>query len=106
MGAAIWSASFDSFRDFPIRFICEFYKNHGLLGISDRPQWRVIKGGSRSYLTPLTETFADRIRTSSPIKTIRRKLSGDQQFSDSQSTGKSGSIELLHAWRPSNGNRA
>ena len=85
MGAAIWSASFDSFRDFPIRFICEFYKNHGLLGITDRPQWRVIKGGSRSYLEPLTAPFADRIRTSVPIQKVRRKTESDV----------GGSIELL-----------
>ena len=39
MGAAIWSSSFETFRDFPIQFIAEFYKNHGLLGIRDRPQW-------------------------------------------------------------------
>ena len=62
MGAAIWSASFDSFRDFPIRFICEFYKNHGLLGITDRPQWRVTEGGSskaahRRRLTKLSRSF-------------------------------------------------
>lgn len=89
MGAAIWSASFDSFRDFPIRFICEFYKNHGLLGITDRPQWRVIKGGSRSYLSPLTASFSDRIRTSSPIGQIRRKVSN---FDEADA---SGNIELL-----------
>ena len=33
MGAAIWSSSFDKFRQFPIRFIAEFYRNHGLLGV-------------------------------------------------------------------------
>ena len=89
MGAAIWSASFESFRDFPIRFICEFYKNHGLLGITDRPQWRVIKGGSRSYLSPLTASFSDRIRTSSPIGQIRRKVSNFHEV-DAR-----GNIELL-----------
>ena len=89
MGAAIWSASFDSFRDFPIRFICEFYKNHGLLGITDRPQWRVIKGGSRSYLPPLTASFSDRIRTSSPISQIRRGISNFHQDDGN------GNIELL-----------
>ncbi len=95
MGAAIWSASFASFRDFPIRFICEFYKNHGLLGITGRPQWRVIKGGSRSYLAPLTAPFADRIRTASPIKKIRRRDLGVNQQSDLNGSGVEGNIELL-----------
>lgn len=73
MGAAIWSASMGSFENFPIRFICEFYKNHGLLGISDRPQWRVIKGGSRSYIGPLTKPFADRIRLNQKVVSVRRR---------------------------------
>ena len=72
MGAAIWSASTGSFEEFPIRFICEFYKNHGLLGISDRPQWRVIKGGSRSYVKPLISEFEDRIRLSTKVTAVRR----------------------------------
>ena len=76
MGAAIWSASFGSFRDFPIEFICEFYKNHGLLGITNRPQWRVIQGGSRSYIGPLTDSFSDRIRINSPIESVQRQVDG------------------------------
>lgn len=72
MGAAIWSASTGTFEEFPIRFICEFYKNHGLLGISDRPQWRVIKGGSRSYIKPLIQPFEQDIRLSSKVTSVRR----------------------------------
>lgn len=73
MGAAIWSASFDTFLEFPIEFICEFYKNHGLLGISDRPQWRVIKGGSKSYIPALTVDWKDKIRLSTPVTSITRE---------------------------------
>ena len=87
MGAAIWSASFGSFRDFPIDFICEFYKNHGLLGITNRPQWRVIQGGSRSYLGPLTESFVDCIRTNSPIESVQRQVDG--QFVGVRAAGDS-----------------
>ena len=72
MGAAIWSASMSSFLDFPIRFICKFYKNHGLLGITDRPQWRVIKGGSRNYVAPLTEPFKEHIRLNQKVTSVRR----------------------------------
>ena len=72
MGSAIWSASLGSFENFPIRFICEFYKNHGLLGITDRPQWRVIKGGSRSYIAPLTQLLRERIRLNQKVTSVRR----------------------------------
>lgn len=72
MGAAIWSSSFETFKKFPISFIAEFYKNHGLLGVRDRPQWYVIQGGSNQYVEPLTRAWRDSIRTSSPISSVVR----------------------------------
>jgi len=72
MGAAIWSSSYESFRDFPIRFIAEFYKNHGLLGVKDRPQWKTIRGGSKQYIKPLTNGWADQIKLNSPVQKVAR----------------------------------
>ena len=72
MGAAIWSSSFKTFREFPIQFIAEFYQNHGLLGIRNRPQWYVVKGGSKQYVSPLTQDWLDRVKLSSPIEAIDR----------------------------------
>lgn len=72
MGAAIWSSSFSTFEQFPIQFIVEFYKNHGLLGIRDRPQWYVIQGGSKQYIDPLTHSWRDRIHLSTPISKVVR----------------------------------
>ena len=77
MGAAIWSSSYDSFRDFPIRFIAEFYKNHGLLGVKDRPQWRVIQGGSRQYVRALTHGWTDQIKLNSPAQRVVRNRVSD-----------------------------
>lgn len=42
------------------------------MSIDDRPQWRVIEGGSRRYVEKLTAPFADRIRLSCPVHWIRR----------------------------------
>ena len=72
MGCAIWSASTESMVDFPLYFFVRFFKNHGLLSVNDRPQWHVIKGGSRSYLGPLTKDFSDSIFLNSTIRQIRR----------------------------------
>ena len=72
MGAAIWSSSFETFQKFPIRFIAEFYQNHGLLSVKDRPQWRVIKGGSRQYIGPLTRNWRDRIRLNCRVEKVER----------------------------------
>lgn len=72
MGSAIWSCPQGVFEAFPIRFICQFYHHHGLLTIRNRPQWRVVSGGSARYLEPLTLEFRDRIQVSSPVTSVRR----------------------------------
>ncbi|MEQ1824531.1 MAG: FAD-dependent oxidoreductase [Pirellula sp.] len=75
MGAAIWSCPLGTFEMFPIRFIVEFYKNHGLLSLSNRPTWRVVDGGSRNYVAKMAERFRDRIRLDTPIEQVRRSPS-------------------------------
>ncbi|MGK2956291.1 MAG: NAD(P)/FAD-dependent oxidoreductase [Solirubrobacterales bacterium] len=70
--SAVWSADPDQMWSFPVGFLARFLDNHGLLTLRDRPQWRTVEGGSWSYVEALTEPFRDRIRTSSPIESIRR----------------------------------
>ncbi|WP_416308278.1 NAD(P)/FAD-dependent oxidoreductase [Neptunicella sp. SCSIO 80796] len=72
MGAAIWSASFDVMREFPLRFFLSFFKNHGLLSVDNRPQWRVLSGGSRAYIGPLSRPFGDNIHLNCPIVSVKR----------------------------------
>jgi predicted NAD/FAD-binding protein len=73
MGAAIWSCPPETFGKFPVRFIVEFYRNHGLLSIRNRPQWRVISGGSQQYVDKLIAPFRGRIRLNSPVQSIVRE---------------------------------
>ncbi|MEZ5534270.1 MAG: FAD-dependent oxidoreductase [Thiolinea sp.] len=72
MGAAIWSAEPEVMFQFPAHFFLRFFANHGLLSVNNRPQWRVIKGGSNSYIKPLTAGFARRIRTGCPVQAVLR----------------------------------
>lgn len=72
MTSAIWSADFEDAQDFPVEFFIRFFRNHGLLTLKDRPQWRVVEGGSREYLAPLTQRFANDIRTRMPVESIMR----------------------------------
>ncbi|MDC1340662.1 FAD-dependent oxidoreductase [Oceanospirillaceae bacterium] len=71
MTAAIWSASINSCRDFPLQFFLSFLTNHGLLDIANRPQWYVIEGGSRSYIKGLTQSIQD-IRLGTPVQWVTR----------------------------------
>ena len=72
MAAAIWSAEPSSVLDMPVQFLARFFANHGLLQTKDRPQWQVIKGGSREYVSKLVAGHKDRIRLNSPVKALRR----------------------------------
>jgi len=76
MASAIWSSSLADVENMPLQFFVRFFKNHGLLSVNDRPQWRVIKGGSKNYLEPLTKGFRDRIRTSCPVISVSRRADG------------------------------
>ena len=72
MGAAIWSADPQGFKDFPACMFARFFLNHGFLNVYDQPQWLVIQGGSREYVKVLTESFRDRININCSVSKIRR----------------------------------
>ena len=78
MAAAIWSAEPVAILDMPALFLVRFFKNHGLLQLQDRPQWRVIEGGSREYVRRLTRGHADRIRLNEAVTSVARTPGGVQ----------------------------
>lgn len=78
MMAAIWSAEPGKLMAMPARFFVAFFANHGMLTVDDRPLWYTVVGGSRSYLQPLTRSFADRIREGTPVVGVRRDADGVQ----------------------------
>ena len=73
MASAIWSANFEESLNFPAEFFVRFFKNHGLLQVKNRPQWRVLKGGSQSYLAPLCAPFEANIRTNCAVTAVVRE---------------------------------
>ena len=76
MAAAIWSASPDRVGEFPLTYLARFFDHHGLMQLSDRPRWRVIRGGSRQYLEPLMRPYADSVRLATPVERIARDADG------------------------------
>lgn len=73
MSAAIWSSTPKSILDFPARFMIAFFANHGLMQIRDRPQWRTIKGGSRTYVEALLGPIQDNVRLGSAVTSVTRE---------------------------------
>lgn len=76
MGAAIWSTPPDKMLAFPAFFFIRFFNNHGMLSVNERPDWYVIKGGSKNYVEKLVDQFRDRIRLSSPVEFVMRHNNG------------------------------
>lgn len=76
MGAAIWSAAPGDFLRMPATTFVRFFENHGLLSTRPSLPWRVVAGGSSRYVEALVAPFADRIRTGSAVRCVRRLQQG------------------------------
>ncbi|WP_414430950.1 NAD(P)/FAD-dependent oxidoreductase [Alcanivorax sp. IL3] len=76
MGGAIWSCSLEQMEVFPAKFFIRFFQNHGLLSLTNRPQWYVVPGGSNQYVKPLVEQCSARFHTRSAVSAVRRHEQG------------------------------
>lgn len=73
MGAAIWSTPDRQMMDFPALTFARFFENHGLLTLTDQPQWYTIKGGSRSYVEAFLKAFPGKVFSNSPVRSVLRE---------------------------------
>ena len=76
MGAAIWSTPLNKMLTFPAATFIRFFNNHGLLSVTDQPQWYTVKGGSREYVKRITASFEDRVRLNCGITKVVRDPTG------------------------------
>jgi predicted NAD/FAD-binding protein len=72
MTGAVWSMAPEVVPKFPLLTLVRFMQNHGMLGINTHPKWKVIRGGSHSYLAPLTAPFRERVVKDAAITSIER----------------------------------
>ena len=72
LGSALWSCSTDQFGKFPMEFVSDFLSNHQMLQANNRPVWRVLKGGSRTYVDKLVDILGDRMKLNTPIQQVQR----------------------------------
>ncbi len=70
--SAVWSADPEQMWSFPASFMAEFFDNHGMFSLRDRPRWRTVAGGSVRYVEAITATWRDRIRLRAPVRSIER----------------------------------
>jgi predicted NAD/FAD-binding protein len=75
MLGCIWSCPTDQMLRFPVATMVRFCHNHGLIQVSDRPQWHTVVGGSRVYVQKMLAHIPDaRLRT--PVRSVRRTGGG------------------------------
>tara|TARA_B110000438_G_scaffold48548_1_gene48962 strand:- start:10985 stop:12247 length:1263 start_codon:yes stop_codon:yes gene_type:complete len=72
MASSIWSAEQKEILSMPIKFLHNFFHNHGLCQIKNRPQWKVIQGGSREYIKKLSSVYQEKIKLNTTIRSIIR----------------------------------
>lgn len=76
MGGAIWSTSAEQMLRHPLEAFVRFCDNHGLLQLTDRPQWRTVLGGSRVYVERLLADRAVDLRLNARIERVERDEDG------------------------------
>lgn len=83
MGGAIWSCPVEQMLEFPAYTYVRFFENHGLLATEGQPQWYTVTGGSKNYVSKLTEGFKDKIRLNCGVSKVTRK-NGKVEIIDEQ----------------------
>jgi predicted NAD/FAD-binding protein len=80
MAAALWSAPASLILEFPAQYLVRFMANHQMLQFTDRSAWRVVSGGSASYVRALRARWRGRVdeRLSCPVRSVRRGPGGVQ----------------------------
>ncbi len=71
LAAAVWSGTGNEVANMPARTFLAFLANHGLIRLSDRPQWRTVEGGSRIYVERAVAAV-DEVLLAHPVVGVER----------------------------------
>ncbi len=96
MASAIWSQPITKIMHFNAESFVDFYNNHGLLRFLDRPQWRVIKGGSKLYIKKILDEFCGKKILNSKISDVFRKDNSVKIVLDNQNLDFEHVIFAIH----------
>lgn len=76
MASALWSSPAQRILCFPARYLVQFMAHHRMLQVSGRPEWRVVCGGSSSYIRAMRARWTVRERLGCPVSGVRREAAG------------------------------
>ena len=72
MVAAIWSMPFSKAKEMPLKLFLNFFINHGLFRLKNRPQWFTVTNRSRNYVKKILEKISGEIFKNYKINNISR----------------------------------
>ena len=81
MMGCIWSCPTDQMLQFPVATMIRFCYNHGLLQVTNRPQWWTVKGGAKHYVEKIIANIPDK-RLNAPVRSIARDTAGVRVTTD------------------------
>lgn len=70
MAAALWSMSAAQVLQFPLLHLLRFMDNHHMLQVNDRPEWRVVAGGSQRYVDAMRARWTVDERIGCPVRVV------------------------------------
>jgi predicted NAD/FAD-binding protein len=81
MMGCIWSCPTDQMLQFPVATMIRFCHNHGLIQVTDRPQWWTVSGGAKHYVEKIVAQISDK-RLNTPVRLIERDEAGVRIVTD------------------------
>jgi predicted NAD/FAD-binding protein len=81
MLGCIWSCPTDQMLQFPVATMIRFCHNHGLIQVTNRPQWFSVVGGARHYVEKILAGVHDK-RLNTPVRLIERDEQGVRIITD------------------------
>lgn len=69
MGGAIWSTPEAEMLDYPARSFFQFFENHRLMH-KERPKWRTVAGGSRTYVNAMSRLLGARLKLGKAVSNV------------------------------------
>ena len=73
MACALWSSPSETILQFPAKYLVQFMHNHHMLQVNERPEWRVVKGGSSSYIGELEKNWSVHVRLNAGVQSVARR---------------------------------